>query len=206
VLRLTKGDKIELVDGQGGWYTAEIVDNNPKKCAFKIIDQRQAVPKNFYIHIAIAPTKNIDRTEWFVEKAVEIGIDEISFIQTSNSERKNIKLERIIKKAISAMKQSRKAWLPQINELEDFTALIDHPEEQEKFIAHVDFENPDHLNHLASSSSSYFVLIGPEGDFTPHEVEHALKHDFKKVSLGDSRLRTETAGIVACHLLNILNT
>lgn len=206
VLRLTSGDEIQLLDGQGGIYTAVIDDANHKRCTFHVVNTSQQIKDDYYIHIAIAPTKNIDRIEWFVEKSVELGIDEISFINCQNSERKHLKIDRIEKKVVSAMKQSLNAFKPVINELTNFPTFIDQVTQEEKFIAYVDFENPDMLYKIASKGTPYCVLIGPEGDFSTNEVEYAMNKNFKKVSLGKTRLRTETAGIAACHLLNIINS
>lgn len=205
VLRLSSGDEIQLMDGEGGIYTAIIDEANHKRCSFHVVNTSQQIKNKHFIHIAIAPTKNIDRIEWFVEKCVEIGIDEISFISCQNSERKQIKIDRIEKKAVSAMKQSLNAFKPQLNDLEPFSSFVDRTKQKEKYIAYVDFENPDMLYNIASKSSEYCVLIGPEGDFSSKEVEYAINKGFKKISLGNTRLRTETAGIAACHLLNILN-
>ncbi|MTI20784.1 16S rRNA (uracil(1498)-N(3))-methyltransferase [Fulvivirga sp. RKSG066] len=204
VLRLSQGDAITLIDGVGGWYDAIIEEANPKKCRFAIQSSRQEPGNDYYIHIAIAPTKNIDRIEWFVEKAVEIGVDEISFLLCSNSERKVIKTDRIEKKAISAAKQSLKATLPKINALQKIDQFFTSISEEQKFIAYVDFDNPTDLIQAADKSKSYCILIGPEGDFSTQELEMALQSGFEKVSLGKSRLRTETAGLVACHILNIV--
>lgn len=206
VLRLQEGDIITLIDGVGGQYEAKITSANHKKCEFEVLGQTAEAAKDFFIHIAIAPTKNIDRMEWFVEKAVEIGIDEISFIHTANSERKVIKLDRLEKKAISAMKQSLKAKLPKINALTPFNEFIVNTNESNKLVAYVDFSNPKVLQQVAPKKSDYCVLIGPEGDFSEDELELAIAHGFTKVSLGTSRLRTETAGLMACHLLNIINS
>ncbi len=204
VLRLKSGDSIQIFDGHGGLYTAEIIDPHHKKTAFRIVDKEHYPPPVSYIHIAIAPTKNIDRTEWFVEKAVEIGISEISFILCKNSERKVLKLDRIEKKAISAMKQSMNGFLPRINELATFKDFITQVDQDGKYIAYVDFNNPKQLVEAAKDNKNHCVLIGPEGDFSIEELELALEHGFKKVALGNSRLRTETAGIVACHSLQII--
>jgi 16S rRNA (uracil1498-N3)-methyltransferase len=208
VLRMTVGDKIQLVNGVGGFYVAEIIDNNPKKCSVKIVDEKLEVGKrNWKLHIVIAPTKNNDRTEWFVEKATEIGIDAISFIDTKNSERSVIKKERIEKVAVSAMKQSLKAYLPQLNEMTDFKKIIDalKNDSSQKYIAHCIDTEKKHLKEVYRQSQDAIVLIGPEGDFSSDEVQLAVANGFVPVSLGNSRLRTETAALYACTVLNVLN-
>nr|WP_155184470.1 16S rRNA (uracil(1498)-N(3))-methyltransferase [Fulvivirga lutimaris] len=205
VLRKKPGDNITIIDGKGSFITTQIVDANPKKCLLKVLEFKAESIKDFYIHIAIAPTKNIDRIEWFIEKSVEIGIDEISFINCQNSERRHLKMERLEKKAISAMKQSIKASLPKLNEIQSFKDFINVKDDSAKFIGFVDMDNPDHLIHKAQKSSEYLMLIGPEGDFTLDEVELALTKGFQKISLGQSRLRTETAGITACCIFNMIN-
>ena len=205
VLRYVKGDELTIVDGKGNFYTATISNANAKKCEFEIINSTTSATKSYFIHIAIAPTKNIERIEWFVEKAVEIGIDEISLIICENSERKIVKTDRIQRKAISAMKQSLKAWLPTINEPISFSEFVKKNKSENRFIAFVDFSNPIKLQSIAPGNSSYTVLIGPEGDFSLKEVDNAMDFGFKKVSLGKNRLRTETAGITSCHLLNLIN-
>ena len=205
VLRKKAGDLITIIDGNGTFIEAEIVDPNPKKCSVKILTTTKEETKDHYIHIALAPTKSIDRTEWFIEKAVEIGIDEISLILTKNSERTVVKTDRLFKKAVSAMKQSLKASLPQINEVVKYSAFIDNVKDDEKYIAYVDFSNPEQLFKVARPKSNYCILIGPEGDFTETELNQAIDSGFKKVGLGKSRLRTETAAMVACHILNLIN-
>ncbi len=204
VLRLTEGNEIQLTDGRGFFYSAKITKANPKKCEFEIVKVEQVGKRNFSIHIAIAPTKNSDRTEWFVEKAVEIGLEKITFLLCQNSERKKINIERIQKIAVGAMKQSQQAWLPEIIDMTKFAKVINEDADQ-KLIAIVDSQNPIHLRQLACPGKKYFILIGPEGDFRPDEVEYALKNDFKKVSLGKNRLRTETAGLVSVDILNLIN-
>ncbi|MFY0594512.1 16S rRNA (uracil(1498)-N(3))-methyltransferase [Roseivirga sp.] len=201
VLRLKIGDEINLIDGKGTFYKATISNDNFRKCEFEITSQEKESSRNGYRHIAIAPTKNLDRTEWFVEKAVEIGIDRISFILTKNSERKFLKTDRLVKKAISAMKQSIKATLPILDELRPFQEFVTKEHQGSKFIAFVDFENPSELKDLVTGND--LVMIGPEGDFNAQEVEMAINNGFKKVSLGKSRLRTETAGIATAHILNL---
>jgi 16S rRNA (uracil1498-N3)-methyltransferase len=205
VLRKKTGDHIIIVDGKGTRYEAILTDDNFSKCEFRIIKKTAERPRKFRIHIAVGPTKNTDRIEWFVEKATEIGIDEISFIQCDHSERTNLRLDRIHRVAITAMKQSLKATLPVINELIAFSHFVRDRSEQEKFLAHVDSANPHHLKDVATAQTSYCVLIGPEGDFSTAELDLAEKSGFKKVSLGWSRLRTETAALVACHTLDLLN-
>lgn len=208
VLRLNEGDKIQLIDGKGGWYEAEIIDNNPKRCSVKIIDTKKEVGKrNWQLHIAIAPTKSMDRLEWFVEKATEMGIDEVSLINSVNSERNIVKTERIQKVAISAIKQSLKAYLPKINEVVNLKILIAQAKDfkGEKFIAHCQSTGLPHIKTHYTPKQNALVLIGPEGDFTIEEVKLALDNGFKEISLGESRLRTETAALYACAALNVLN-
>lgn len=205
VLRKKAGDTIHVTDGQGNLYTCTITDPRPDKCAFIIQSVEQEKKKSFRIHIAIAPTKNPDRIEWFVEKAVEVGIDEISFIECDNSERTSVKLERIEKLAMSAMKQSLKFHFAKINSIKQLGDFIKTVAAAEKYIAYVDQSNPDQLARVANPSGDYLVLIGPEGDFSPAELGLAIETGFKKVALGPSRLRTETAGLVACHTLNLIN-
>lgn len=206
VLRKQAGHTIHLTDGKGSFYTARIVRADPRQCTFEIIDQTTAIKKDYHIHIAIAPTKNLDRTEWFVEKAVELGVDEISFVICENSERKDLKLDRMERKAISALKQSLKARLPTLYPVVPFPQFLEKSAMEEKYIAYVALENPSpSLKSLLQPNRSYGVLIGPEGDFSQEEIALALQKGFQPVSLGQSRLRTETAGIAACVLLNLFN-
>ncbi len=206
VLRLEKGDKITLVDGHGGFYSAEIDDPNPKRCTVKVVKSEHNFGKaNFKLHIAIAPTKNIERIEWFLEKTTEIGIDRVTPLLCRFSERKEIKAERLEKVMISAMKQSLKAYLPQLDELTKFNEFISQPFDGLKFIAYCDDQHRDLLRNKVISGQNCLILIGPEGDFSSEEIELALKQGFQPVSLGESRLRTETAGLVACHTVNLLN-
>jgi 16S rRNA (uracil1498-N3)-methyltransferase len=205
VLRKKTGDAIQITDGRGSLYKATLTDSRPDKCTYKIDSSEKEGTRPFNIHIAIAPTKNPDRTEWFVEKAIEIGIDEISFLLCDNSERAALKTDRLEKLAISAMKQSLRFTLAKINHmvlLQDFVTIT---QATSKFIAYVDQTNPDHLLRQAPAKSNYVVLIGPEGDFSKKELDLAIEHGYKKVSLGPNRLRTETAGLAACHILNLIN-
>ena len=205
MLRRRSGDTIRITDGQGHFYEARITGEDARACAFQIIGQQAAPIRPYQVHIAISPTKNADRLEWFVEKAVEFGIDTITLLECQHTERTYHKTERLQKVAISAMKQSMQARLPQINGLTPFEQVIATPAGQ-KLIAYVDASNPLHLQRAATPGHSYLVLIGPEGDFTPEELAAALSRDFYKVSLGATRLRTETAGLAACHILHLINT
>ncbi len=204
VLRMTEGSLLDVTDGKGFFYSCQITKADPKKCVFKIVEKKNIPQRKYKTHVAIAPTKNIDRTEWFVEKAVEIGIDEISFLLCKNSERKAINLERIKKIAVSAMKQSQQAWLPKLNAIVPFAKIFNELADQ-KFIAHVDTANRVHLKSAAQPEKKYLVLIGPEGDFSKEELTLAFEHDFEKVSLGANRLRTETAALVAVQILRLIN-
>lgn len=206
VLRLEQGAEIILVNGRGGMFTAQIVDANPKHCAVKIIkEELNYGHRNYSVHIAIAPTKNIERIEWFLEKATEIGMDRITPLLCRFSERKEIKNDRLEKVMISAMKQSLKAKLPQLDSLTKFNDFIAQPFEGQKFIAHCDDQHRDLLKKMIAPNQNYLILIGPEGDFSAEEIDKALKAGFQPVSMGDSRLRTETAGVVACHTFNLMN-
>ena len=206
VLRLSNGDFIQIIDGQGGFYKAEITDSNPKHCSLKIVEKRQKFgEKTFHLHIAIAPTKNIDRFEWFLEKCTEIGISEITPLLSEHSERKIIKPERLEKILISAMKQSVKAYLPKLNELTHLSDFLKQEFQGKKFIAHCNEGEKIHLKNIVSPEENILILIGPEGDFSPEEVELARRQGFSEISLGDARLRTETAGVVACHIVNLVN-
>jgi 16S rRNA (uracil1498-N3)-methyltransferase len=204
VLRKREGERITVTDGLGFFYECEIIKASASKCEV-ITHKKTAEPKrDFRIHIAIAPTKNPDRMEWFVEKVTEMGIDEITLLDCEHSERTFLKTERLKKVAISAMKQSQKATLPIINNLQPLSAILQNKSDQ-RFIAFVDHANPQHLFGAAKKSGDYLVLIGPEGDFSSKELQGALDSRFTKVSLGHSRLRTETAGLAACCFLNVLN-
>lgn len=206
VLRKKEGDLITVADGQGRFYEARISHRDPRQCTFTIEKTIEEGQKDFHIHIGIAPTKNADRLEWFVEKAVEIGVDEISLVITENAERKKMKTDRLERKAISAMKQSLKATLPPIHPPVSLTGFLHQSQpDTQKYLAYVSELPVPHLFHVASSMSRYVILIGPEGDFTPEEVSTAQQHGYQMVSLGTSRLRTETAGMVACHTLTLLN-
>lgn len=205
MLRKKAGDIIQITDGAGNLYQAKLTESKSDRCTFKIESTQKEEQRPYFIHIGIAPTKNPDRTEWFVEKAIEIGVDEISFLLCDNSERAALKTDRLEKLAISAMKQSLRYTLTKINHMVLLKDFIATTTATAKYIAYVDQTNPDHLLKTASPKSDYVILIGPEGDFSKKELELATTHNYKKVSLGTSRLRTETAGLAACHILNLVN-
>lgn len=206
VLRLQIGSEINIVDGVGGFYIARITNPHPKHCGFEIIETQTEYGKRDYkLHIAIAPTKNIERLEWFIEKATEIGIDEITPIVCRFSERKMIKEERLDKIIVSAAKQSLKAYFPTLNPLCTFDELMKKHKASQKFIAHCYEDDKKLLQNEIQKSSDILILIGPEGDFSKEEVQQAIALGFIPVSLGNSRLRTETAGVVACHTSAIIN-
>lgn len=198
VLRLSEGEPIMLTDGKGSFFEAEIVAANNKRCAVAIQETiRQEPLWKGRLHIAMAPTKNMDRNEWFAEKATEMGIDEITFLDCRFSERKNIKTDRIEKITVSAMKQSLKARLPKLNEMIAFDKFIAQEFSGQKFIAHCYEGEKQELKSVLLPEEAV-ILIGPEGDFSPEEVEKALAKGFIPISLGKSRLRTETAALSAC--------
>lgn len=207
VLRMQKSDRMGLVDGRGGFYTAEIIQPDPKRTLLKIINvQNNYGRRNHFLHIAVAPTKQIERLEWFLEKATEIGIDEITPIICDRSERKEVKTDRLNKIITSAVKQSIKAYHPKLNEPVRFKQLINSGTgSAQKFIAHCINDDKAALKDMYLSGSVCMVLIGPEGDFTPDEVNMALHTGYNAITLGNTRLRTETAALQACFEINYLN-
>lgn len=213
VLRLTLGDELLLMDGNGSFYRAEITVATGHRCLYKILETLpQERAWEGYIHLAMAPTKLNDRTEWFAEKATEIGMDELSFLDCRFSERRVVKCERIDKILISAVKQSHKAWKPILNEMTSFERFVKAERKGDKFICHCynqediekGGEKPLLLDVLRRGVEAT-VLIGPEGDFSVDEVRLALKNGYRSVSLGTSRLRTETAALVAVHMMQLKN-
>lgn len=206
VLRLKEGDDIFLLDGKGFFYKATISMVASKKCFFEIKEKvEQEKTWNGWIHLAIAPTKNIDRIEWMVEKAVEVGVDEISFLNSRFSERNTVKIERIEKIVVAAVKQSRKAFMPKVNEMVSFDEFISRKHSGRKFISHCYEEVPrvDFFNTIYSTpADDILVLVGPEGDFSIDEVTKACSMGYESVTFGKSRLRTETAGLMAVVMAN----
>lgn len=210
VLRLKIGDDIFLIDGKGTFYEAVVTLANSKHCLYKIT-QTLVQNKTWkgHIHLAIAPTKDISRIEWLVEKATEIGFDEISFLNCQFSERKNLRIDRIERIVISAMKQSRKAWKPIVNNMLSFEDFMQKEVIGQKFICHCynEIEKKDFFSNINNSGlfEDITVLIGPEGDFSINEVHQALQQQYKSTTLGNSRLRTETAGLAAVLMANLAN-
>jgi 16S rRNA (uracil1498-N3)-methyltransferase len=205
-LRLGVGNTIAVTDGQGNRYSAVITQADARRCAFRVTETGTTPARPFAIRICVAPTKNTDRIEWFVEKAVEIGIERISFFYGQHSERRVLKVERLEKIAIAAMKQSLQSYLPRLDEAVSFTELVKTVNDEQRFIAHLPADIPPaNLAKAASKSGRYVVLIGPEGDFSEPEIQQAVSVGFEMVTLGPNRLRTETAALTACQLLNFIN-
>lgn len=211
VLRMGEGDEIFLMDGRGAFHRAIITTAANHHCLYHIEETMPQKPLwRGHLHLAVAPTKMNERTEWLVEKAVEIGVDEISFIHTDNSERHDIKLDRMRRIVLSAVKQSRKAWLPQLNGMTPFRTLIDRiTPETLACICHCHEGEKEHLDDVlkknCTPAGETLVMVGPEGDFSREEVDEALGRGAVPVSLGGSRLRTETAGLVAAHIMHLNN-
>jgi 16S rRNA (uracil1498-N3)-methyltransferase len=231
VLRLKAGDPLELADGMGNLYRGVILDPDPAGTRVRILETtRDHLARNYHLHLAIAPTKSTDRFEWFLEKATEIGVDEITPILCERSERSHIRQERSEKIILAAMKQSGRALLPALNPMVPLQVFLDSAKADLKYIAHCGTDPAKHLARIAgvgpatekpaaakpvaakpaaakpeSAKRSWLVMIGPEGDFTRGEVDVALQRDFEEISLGEAVFRTETAGIIACQLVNFLS-
>lgn len=206
VLRLGVGDELLLADGQGCFYRAVITAATGHRCVYRVEETLPQEPAwKGHLHLAMAPTKLMDRVEWFAEKATEIGFDELTFLNCRYSERRVIKLERIEKIVVSAVKQSLKARMPQLHELTDFDKFIRQPFSGQKCIAHCYPGEKPLLKDILHPEEDALVLIGPEGDFSEEEVVLAIENGFQPISLGASRLRTETAALVAVHLMNLLH-
>lgn len=206
VLRKKTGDRLRLTDGKGNFYEAELADAGKRQVLARIISSQHVPPSGHgRLHIAIAPTKNMDRLEWFLEKATEIGLDEITPILCKHSERDTLRLDRLEKILVSAMKQSLRAWLPQLHPLTKFTDFVKKTGETQKRLAWCGDEPMPHLKNTLLPDQSTVIAIGPEGDFSPDEVTLALSSGFQAVSLGEARLRTETAGIYAVTVFGLLD-
>lgn len=205
VLRKTNGDQLQITNGKGWMFVAEITLADIKNCVASIISKSFVPVRNYKVHLAVAPTKMNDRYEWFLEKATEIGVDTITPIICDRSERKVIKTDRFEKILQAAMKQSLHRYLPELQEAISFNDFINQPFNGQKFIAHCEETERVSLKNALQSHTDVLVLIGPEGDFSPDEIKAALSLGFQPVSLGNTRLRTETAAIVACHSIAFKN-
>lgn len=205
VLRLTKGDPVALTDGKGRLFETVVDSDIHRRTTVRII---RAVPgwgnRKYRLHVAIAPTKNLNRFEWFLEKATEIGIDEITPLICDHAERKTLQISRLSKVMIAALKQSVKTTLPVLNEPVRFASFLERPAPEIKLIAHYDQAN-EHLKDNYTMGKNVVVLIGPEGDFSNSELQLASRAGFTPVNLGSARLRTETAGVVVCSMINLMN-
>ncbi len=206
VLRLGIGDEVYLTDGRGNWMSSEIIDAHPKRCLVQVKEMSKNYnPRPYQLYMAVAPTKNINRFEWFIEKATEIGIDKIIPLFSEHSERKEIKHNRLKKVITSAMKQSLKAWHPILDEMTSFSQLVGTEFEGKKLIAWCEASTDERIEQMVIPEEKVLILIGPEGGFSPAEIQEAKENGFIPVSISRSRLRTETAAIVACHSVAIIN-
>jgi 16S rRNA (uracil1498-N3)-methyltransferase len=205
VLRKAIGDILFVTNGLGSLFETEIISISDTKCNVKVLQVKNYEAPKFKIHLAVAPTKMNDRFEWFLEKATEIGIQEITPVFCNRSERKAINSERFEKVILAAMKQSNQYFLPRLNQPIKLSEFLKKPFKGQKFIAHCEESDKRQLFQECLPKMDYHLLIGPEGDFTSDEIQTALKHDFIPVSLGNTRLRTETAAVVGCHTLNLIN-
>lgn len=204
-LRKRSGDEIHFIDGEGNQYTGSIIDISKRKATVKVITKQEVKSLSPYLHIAIAPTKNMDRIEWFLEKSIEIGVNEISLIQCKHSERKQVKMDRLHRIMIAACKQSMKARFPIINELQSFESWLDSEKNTEvNYIACL-IEDTKPLKNIYDGKQDISICIGPEGGFRDNEIELAVSKGFSAVSLGDQRLRTETAGLFAVATARVIS-
>lgn len=208
VLRLSSGSIIHLIDGRGGLYKTQIIEPHPKRTSLKVLEVNTNYnPSSYHLHLAVAPTKNMDRIEWLLEKATEIGLQELTPIICEHSERKEVKIERLEKVAVAAMKQSLKAYIPKINAAVPFTKFLANNKDNDskKAIAHCIDSEKSYISSVLSPNQRYLILIGPEGDFSEKEIELALMNEFTPISLGDARLRTETAALASVMEVSIMN-
>lgn len=207
VLRLRSGDRFHITNGLGDLFLVEITEVDMRRAQVRVVEcTREFEKRGYYLHIAAAPTKNVERFEWFVEKAVEIGVDRITPVLTQHSERKVLKHDRTMRVVTSAVKQSLKAYHPHLDELMPFKELVRQPFDGRKFIAHCEpAAKKVLLRDVVKPGESVKILIGPEGDFSPEEIAFAHANGFVDLTLGHSRLRAETAGVVAVHSINFIN-
>lgn len=206
VLRMKEGDEVQITNGRGILFKAKIIDADPKRCRAEINATQKKHSKMFWLHLVVAPTKMNDRFEWFLEKATEIGVNEITPIICEHSERKVVKQERMQRVVQAAMKQSLRTYLPKINEAISYADFLKQQHKGLLFIAHCAEEEKVELKRRVAADKDITILIGPEGDFSSAEINDAYEKGFLPVSLGEARLRTETAAVVACTIVNMINT
>lgn len=210
VLRMSAGDPLSVTDGRGNLYRCEVVEADPRRCRIRVIEcQEQFERLPYRLTMAVAPTKNADRFEWFLEKATEVGVEAIVPLETEHSERRSFKAERGEKVITAAMKQSLKAYRPVLHPLTAFRKAVEQPFDGRKFIAHCDPARTPagktYLAHALQRGESTLILIGPEGDFSPAEIDFAIAHGFEEITLGPQRLRTETAAVAATVMASVVN-
>lgn len=211
VLRLGRGDTLHITDGRGNLYRCRITDDDPRRCTVRVSEvEREYGRLPYRLTLGVAPTKQIERFEWFLEKATEVGVDTLVPLETARSERRTIKADRENRVVTAAMKQSLKAYHPCLRDMTPLRTLLKEPFAGQKFIAHCDGARSEqgkgYLYDLLRPGGDVLLLIGPEGDFTPEEIDAALAHGFREVSLGNQRLRTETAAVAAAVLVSVRNT
>ncbi|QTN39708.1 16S rRNA (uracil(1498)-N(3))-methyltransferase [Cryomorphaceae bacterium] len=199
VLRLSEGDQVEVVNGRGQRFQCIISTADPKGTTLEVQDTFEEAPRAITFHLAIAPTKNRDRIEWLVEKAVELGVERITLLEGDHSERAKVNFDRLERIMVSAMKQSKRSWLPELKGLIKTSSFWPNVQEEEKYIAHC--EKRDKVSIQSITGNSCVIAIGPEGDFSSSEIELAQSHGWMGLDLGDMRLRTETAGLLSCSVL-----
>ncbi|WP_242093326.1 16S rRNA (uracil(1498)-N(3))-methyltransferase [Aestuariivivens sediminicola] len=205
VLRKQSGDLLHITDGKGWLYTVEVMHPDPRHCVAQVTDRSRQAIRPYRLHMAVAPTKMNERYEWFLEKATEIGVDTITPLVCDHSERKVIKKERYEKILQTALKQSLNCYLPKLNDLTPFNDFISENRDGDLFIAHCETNQKNHIKQHLTRNGNTTILIGPEGDFSVKEIKMALENNYIPVNLGASRLRTETAAIVACHAVAFIN-
>lgn len=206
VLRLNIGSDVVLTDGNGNWMPSKIVDNHPKRCLIKVKEKIENFnPSPYRLHLAVAPTKNISRFEWFLEKATEIGVDRITPILSEHSERKETKTKRLNKVITAAMKQSLKAWHPRLDDITKLDEILKQDFSGKKLIAWCEAAADENITKHLSAGEDVLILIGPEGGFSENEIHKAKENGFHPISISKSRLRTETAAIVSCHSIAFIN-
>lgn len=205
VLRRQAGDRLTITNGKGYLFTAEILEASPKRCTARVLETKKTPPPHYELHLAVAPPKRVERFQWFLEKATEIGVSHITPLICERSERQTLPVERLQRVIQEAMKQSLQTFLPQLEDPVPLAAYLEREQPVLRFIAHCEDDEKMDLKRRVAADKDTVVLIGPEGDFTPSEIKAAYERGFVPVSLGRNRLRTETAALVACMTINMIN-